>query len=67
MTTHLMTHMKNQISSLSDPLPSLHDPLKHWFGARSSWLKYLANFINTTTRITCMVPILQDCCLQICG
>ena len=34
--------MKNQISALSDPFPSLDDLfLKNWFGVRGSWLKYL--------------------------
>ena len=39
--THLMNHMKNQISALSDPFPVLDDLLKNWFGAGGSWLKYL--------------------------
>ena len=50
--------MKTQNSSLSDPLPSLQDLLKRWVGAKSSWLKYLASFINTTTCITCILSIL---------
>ena len=42
--THLMNHMKNQISSLGDPLPSLDDLLKCWFAqwgtitCQSGWL-----------------------------
>ena len=36
-----MNHMKNQISALSDPSPSLDDLLKNWFGVGGSWLKYL--------------------------
>ena len=36
--THLITHMKNQISALLDPLPTRGDLLGSWFGSRSSWL-----------------------------
>ena len=36
-----MNHMKNQISALSDPFPSLDDLKKKWFGVGGSWLKYL--------------------------
>ena len=32
--THLMNHMKNQISALSDPFPVLDDLLKNWFGKK---------------------------------
>ena len=39
--THLMNHMKNQVSSLSDPFPILDDLLKTCFGVGGSWLKYL--------------------------
>ena len=39
--THLMNHMENQISALSNPFPSLDDLLKNWFDVGSSWLKYL--------------------------
>ena len=39
--THLMNHMKNQISALNDPFPSLDDLLKSCFGVGGSWLKYL--------------------------
>ena len=39
--THLMNHMKNQISALSNPFPSLDDLLKNWFDVGGSWLKYL--------------------------
>ena len=38
--THLMNHMKNQISALSDPFPNLDD-LLNWFGVGGSWQKYL--------------------------
>ena len=38
--THLMNHIKNQISALSDPFPSLEDILENLFGEGSSWLKY---------------------------
>ena len=33
--------MKNQISALNDPFPSLDDLLGNWFGVGGSWLKYL--------------------------
>ena len=36
-----MIHMKNQISTFNDPLPSLGDLLERWFGSESSWLKSL--------------------------
>ena len=36
-----MNHMKNQISALNDPFPSLDDLLKSCFGVGGSWLKYL--------------------------
>ena len=39
--THLMNHMKNQISALSDPFSSLNNLLRNWLGVRGSWLKYL--------------------------
>ena len=39
--THLMNHMKNKISALGDPLPSLDDLLKYWFGVGCSRLKHL--------------------------
>ena len=39
--TNLMNHMKNQISALNDPFPSLDDLLKSCFGVGGSWLKYL--------------------------
>ena len=39
--TYLMNHMKNQISALSDPLTSVGDLFKNWFGGGSSWLKCL--------------------------
>ena len=39
-----MTQMKNQISALKDPFPSLDNlkqKTKNWFGVGGSWLKYL--------------------------
>lgn len=39
--TCLMAHMKNQISSLNDSLPSLGKMVGKWFGLRESWLKTL--------------------------
>ena len=39
--THLMNHMKNQISALSDPFSSLNNLLRTWLGVEGSWLKYL--------------------------
>ena len=33
--------MKNQISALSDPVPSLDNVFKNWFLVESSCLKYL--------------------------
>ena len=42
--THLMNHMKNQISALSDHFPGLDDlkkKKKNCFGVGGSWLKYL--------------------------
>ena len=33
--------MKNQISTLRDPLPSVDIKKKNWFGVGGSWLKYL--------------------------
>ena len=39
--TYLMTHMKNQIPSLDNPLPSLCEVLERWFGSESSWPKSL--------------------------
>ena len=36
-----MNHMKNQISALNDPFPSLDNLLGNWFGVGGSWLKYL--------------------------
>ena len=43
--THLMNHMKSQISALSDPFPSPDDLLKkkkkNWFAVGGSWLNYL--------------------------
>ena len=44
--THLMNHMKNQISALSDHFPGLDDlkkkkKKKNWFGVGGLWLKYL--------------------------
>ena len=38
---YLMTHMKNQIPSLDNPLPSLCEVLERWFGSESSWPKSL--------------------------
>ena len=39
--TCLMNNMKNQISALSDPFPSLDNVFKNWFLVESSCLKYL--------------------------
>ena len=39
--TCLMTHMKNQISTLNDPLPSLREMLGRWFDSGGCWLKSL--------------------------
>ena len=36
-----LNRMKNQISALNDPFPSLDDLLGNWFGVGGSWLKYL--------------------------
>ena len=38
---HFMTHMKNQISALSDVLPNIGHLLKNLFNSGSSWLKSL--------------------------
>ena len=39
--THLMTHRKNYIAALDDPLPSLGDLLGRQFGVGSSWFEPL--------------------------
>ena len=39
--THLMTHRKNYIAALDDPLPSLGDLLGRQFGVGSSWFESL--------------------------
>ena len=59
---YLMTHMKNQISSLDDPLPSLCDTLQRWFGSESSWLKSLFVILIMLLAVL-LVICLQDCCL----
>ena len=59
--TCLMNNMKNQISALSDPLPSPDDFLKNWFGKGSSWLKYY-NSSNDIRCIICILTVLQDYC-----
>ena len=57
----LMNNMKNQISALSDPLPSPDDFFKNWFGKGSSWLKYY-NSSNDIRCIICILTVLQDYC-----
>ena len=65
--THLMNHMKNQISALNDPFPSLDDlynkTKQNQFGVGSTWLKYLLLisliFINYTL---CIFPVSKDYC-----
>ena len=39
--THLMNHIKNEISALGDPLPSLGYILGKWFSSGGSWFKSL--------------------------
>ena len=45
--THLMTHRKNYIAALDDPLPSLGDLLGRWFGHGRAWLKILLVILTT--------------------
>ena len=44
--TCLMTHMKNQISTLNDPLPSLSETLGRWFDSGGCWLKSLLMIVT---------------------
>ena len=43
-----MTHMKNQISTLNDPLPSLSEMLGRWFDSGGCWLKSLLMIATPT-------------------
>ena len=46
--TCLMTHMKNQISTLNDPLPNLSEMLGRWFDSGGCWLKSLLMIATPT-------------------
>lgn len=46
--TCLMTHVKNQISTLNDPLPSLSEMLGRWFDSGGCWLKSLLMIVTPT-------------------
>ena len=63
-----MVHLKNQISTLNDPLPSLREMLGKWFGSRGYWLKSLLMilFLLLPTLITVCVTykVLVSCFLH---
>ena len=44
--TRLMIHMKNQITILNDPLPSLREILGRWFGSGGCWVKSLLMIVT---------------------
>ena len=50
-----MTHMKNKIPSLDDPLPSLCDVLEKWFGSESSWPKSLFVILITILAVLLVI------------
>ena len=66
--THLMNHMKNQISALSHPFPSLDDLLKTWFDVGGSWLKYLLlmSLIITILFVFCLLHKIIASCITKC-
>ena len=61
--TNLMNHMKNQISALSDPFPSLDNVLNNWFGVGGSWLKYLP--IIPLVLLATLFVMLPSVCLSL--
>ena len=57
--THLMNHMKNQISALSDPFPSLENLLLVWCGRLMAKI-FTFNFINAINYTICILSVSQD-------
>ena len=67
--TYLVTHMKNQIAALNDPLPSCGDLLGRGFGARSSWLKSLLVtlvMLLAVLFVICLFYKIDDFCITWC-
>ena len=67
--TYLMTHMKNQISALDDPLPSCGELLGRGFGSGSSWLKFLLVALVILLAVLLVVYLfykIDDFCITWC-
>ena len=62
--THMVNHMRNQISALSDPFPSLYGLFKKlvWCGRLTAEI-LTYNSPNVISYIVCSLPVLQDYCL----
>ena len=52
-----MTHMKNQTVALDEPLPSLGDLLRSWFGSGSSSLNYLLVTLTTLLAVLFVISL----------
>ena len=64
-----MTHVKNQISALNDPLPSCGDLLGRGFGLGSSWLKSLLVtlvMLLAVLFVICLFYKIDDFCITWC-
>ena len=64
--THLMTHMKNLISALSDLLPSLGGLLRSWFSSQSSCTNLYCGLINVISCITYILYKVVVSCITQC-
>ena len=62
--THMVNHMRNQISALSDPFPSLDGLFKKliWCGRLTDEI-FTYNSTNVISYIVGSLPVLQDYCL----